>query len=312
MPLYELLDRIDYQQGEKLIMKLCLYISFLFWGVSAFTLRGGEECLFRKGEIVGTNKALELTVNPIPVVPQKKYGIEFTASTTGEYTIEENERIRIMRKEGKANCIQMVFYDKNQKTCSKTDLYILSGKLKKYVRIFYPSAKAAFLRIFTRPLKGTEIAVSEIHVRTDLEGKEGECINPHTTFDYGDLNSYGYHCGGGGRFYMRPDGKTVWNTGFIGYSPFFPVQAECFYRIFCRGRKSQDKGWIWINFYKDDDEIIKHATINVSAQGAMTMLKMPKEAVRARLQCYYLIIEEITVLPESIKTNRGNQNVRSK
>ena len=172
---------------------------------------------------------------------------------------------------------------------------VLSNAPRRYVKVFYPPAKAASLRIFKRATKGTTIAVGKLSIWTDLEGDEAKSINPHPTFNYGDLNTYGYSFGGGGGFFTRPDGKTVWNSGFIGWSPLFPVKGGKFYKFFCKGEKSQAKGWIWINFHDKDGKKIKTSRIGIAPKGVETIIKTPKGTVKARLQCYYVIIEKFTV-----------------
>lgn len=278
-------------------MKNFIFVSLMFFSFAIFTATSEEVCVFNQGKMENIEKVTEVTATPIPIDPAKKYKIQFNGSTNGEYTIEENERIRIMNKRYKANRLRCIFYDKAGKKFSKNyfDIMVLSNKPHEYVRVFYPPAKAASLRIFLNPVKGTKITLAGITLKTDLEGIENKCLNTQPTFDYGDLNTYGYRCGGGGGFYTRPDGKTVWNTGFIGWSPFFPVQGKKYYKFFCRGKKSIGKGWIWIDFYNKDGKKIKHARIEFNEKGAETILKTPKGTASANLQCYYVIIEKFTV-----------------
>lgn len=286
---------------KKVLIKiqLALVFAFIYW--SPFTTFADEECVFNRSSFTKDAKGAKLkefTVMPIPVDPTKKYRISFTASTTGDHILKKHERIRIMNSRYAGNRLRLKFYDKDGKgfKYDYSDIVLLTDKPRNYTRVFYPPAKAASLRIFPRKMKGGDITVEKIMLWTNLEGKEAKYLNVHPTFDYGDFNSYGFACGGGGRFFTRPDGKIVWNTGFIGWSPFFPVQGDKYYKFFCRGKKSQGKGWIWINFYKKDGKKIKAATVKINEKGAVTILKMPTGTVSARLQCYYVIIEEFTVV----------------
>jgi hypothetical protein len=278
-------------------MKKFFLASLMLLCFDVFTAISAEVILFNREKVENIEKGTELTATPIPVDPAKKYRIQFKGSATGEYTLEENERVRIMYKRYKANRLRFTFYDKTGEEFpfNYSDIMVLSNKSHEYVRIFYPPTKADTMRVFLNPVKGDKMTIEEITLKTDLEGIESQYLNTHATFDYGDLNTYGFSCGGGGKFYTRPDGKTVWNTGFIGWSPFFPVQGKKYYKFFCRGKKSIGKGWIWINFYKEDGEKIKNARIEINEKGAETILLMPKETAMAKLQCYYVIIEEFTV-----------------
>ena len=284
-------------------MKKCVFISLLC--MYAFTVKSTEKSLFKNSKLVDIINEMELTEKPIPINPQNKYKIMFTAKATGEYTIKENARIRITQHRHNANSVNIKFYDESYQPLSKagTNIYILSQKWYKYIEIFYPPTNAAYVRIYLRPVKGESISIKKIALTTNLGGKEKAFINVHPTFEYGDLNSYGFYCAGGGRFYTRPDGKTVWSTGFAGFSPCFPVKSGKYYKLFCKGTMSQDhKAWIWINFYDKDNKKIKHANIKISEEGIETTLKMPKGTVKAGLQPYYIIFEEFQVT-EKLKKN---------
>lgn len=273
------------------------FIALMIFLASGFIVQAEEECIFNGVEVKGVVKNTELTKMPIPVKPGKKYKLIFSAGVNSVQTLEENERIRVMYNRYKANRLRMTFLDKDGKKFSHNyyDIMVLTKEPYKYVRVFYPPEKAATLRISLSPQKGSEMLLEEAAVYTNLEGEESKYLNTHPTFDYGDLNTYGFSCGGGGRFYTRPDGKTVWNTGFIGWSPYIPVQGEKYYKFVCRGVKSVGKGFIVINFHKEDGKKIKSARLKFDAKGAETILKMPAGTAKAKLQCYYVIIEELKV-----------------
>lgn len=281
---------------RKISTQIQLAVVVLFICCTPLLTIADEKCVFNIATFENDGKGGALMATPIPVNPDEKYKIEFTASTTGEHTLEKKEIIRIMGHRYDGNRVRLTFYDKDGKKFHKNliDIMILSNKKHHYERVFYPPRQAASLQINLRCLKGTNASVEKMTLWTDLEGNEAKFLNPHTTFEHGDLNTYGFSCGGGGRFYTRPDGKTVWKTGFIGWSPFFPVQGGKYYKFFCKGVKYR-RGWIWINFYNKDGEKIKNARVEINEKGAETILKMPKGTARAKLQCYYVIIEEFKV-----------------
>ncbi len=78
---------------------------------------------------------------------------------------------------------------------------------------------------------GATIACQAVDLLSDPDGEEVACINVHPRFAYGDLNFYGHRPGAGGAFLTRPDGVTIWNSGFIGFTPAFPVKGGAYYTL---------------------------------------------------------------------------------
>ena len=255
--------------------------------------------LYTHQDLVETNQTAVLTATGIPVEPGKKHGLSFTGRTDGAFTVEANERIRLMNLRDAGSHVRIRFHDEqgNELKRATIDVPVLSRDFHPYVRAFYPPLAARTLSLVLVPGKEATLAARDISIRTDLQGSEAECINTHPVFDAGDLNSYGYRPGYGGGFFTRPDGKTVWNSGFTGTTPFIPVRGDTFYDFQCRGRKGEPKSFIYLQCYQSEDsKPFKTMKYDVSETGAIARFKMPAGTVAAQLTCYYVIIEELRVV----------------
>ena len=219
----------------------------------------------------------------------------FSGRTSSRHTIEAYERIRILNPRYAASRLRLAFYDDKGEALAGgvVDVFILTQAFHEYVRIFYPPPKAGAFRVFVRPAKDADVAIRELRVSTDVQGPERESINPHPTFEYGDLNTHGCQSGYGGRFYTRPDGKTVWKTGFLGYSPSFPVEANRFYEFYCRGKKYRGrKSYVLLDCHNGQDRRpVKSMRLEMSDTGETTEVKIPAGTVSGRLRCYCVILE---------------------
>ncbi len=257
--------------------------------------------LFRMDAPVETNRPLELTAAAVPLPAGVKVRVAFAGRATGRYTLEADERVRIMNPHNAASRLRVAFYTDQGLALGGTDVtvYVLSQAFLPYVRVFYPPAGAAAFRLFLHPAPEAVVAVKGLGVGTELETGERASLNPHPTFDYGDLNTYGYTCGYGGQFYTRPDGKTVWKTGFLGYSPSVPLAGDAFYTFQVtakpyRGRKS----YVLLDCYgAGKDNRLKEMRLSIDDAGATTELKMPAGTVSARLRCYSVILEAFRITP---------------
>jgi len=253
------------------------------------------ETIYRAEPLFQTSSAVEVTTAAVPLPRAGKVKIVFSGCTNSRHTIEANERIRILNPRYAASRLRMKLYEDKAGTLavSAVDVFILTQAFHEYARIFYPAPQARTFRVFVRPAKGADIAVQGLSVSTDVEGEERTSINPHPTFEYGDLNTYGCQSGYGGRFYTRPDGKTVWKTGFLGYSPSFPVEANMFYSFYCRGKKYRGrKSYMLLDCHNGKDRApVKSMRLAISDTGETTEVKIPAGTVSARLRCYCVILE---------------------
>ena len=247
-----------------------------------------------------------LTSDLIPAAPDKKYLITFTASSTGNSTIEENARVAIQVKKGFASLLLIEFFDLTGAKVGVTEVSILSKSPRLYGRVFYPPPASATMKLTIVPAKGEQVELQNLRVTTELDDPESAAINPHPIFEFGNLCNYGFALGYGGGVYTRPDGKTVLNTGFAGTSPMFPVKPETFYEIHSQGiphlgRKSS----LMLQCYgEDSNKPIKSMRVNVSETGAKTTLLMPPKTKRANFLFYHVILEELRVMESSGAENQ--------
>lgn len=260
--------------------------------------------LFEVLEPLAIQKPTVITPEPIPVDPEKKYLLTFSANATGESTLEANPRVSIQVKKGFASQLMVEFFDAGGDKVGTADVSILSKSPRVYGRAFYPPPAAANLKLTLIPAKGEQVQVQNVRVTQDLPELEKSVINPHPKFEFGNLSGYGYILGHGGGIYTRPDGQTVLNTGFAGISPLFPVKPETYYDIYCRGvlpmgRKSN----VTLQcFGEDSKKPIKSMRVNISKNGETTKLLLPPKTKQANFLFYHVILEELRVV-ESSRSN---------
>jgi hypothetical protein len=274
------------------------YVITLIVSLSIIFSITGEE-LFKDEKEIETTKQIELKESAIPVVPGTKYKISFSARTNSKHTIEANERVRLLALRYLAATLRLYFYDENGKKFSHNyiNIPVISQQFHQYIRVFYPPSKARKMTLLLIPRNNSNIAVKDITISTDLCEAEKECINVHPSFEYGDLNLYGHSLGAGGMFYTRPDGKTVWKTGFLGYTPAFAVKDNTFYNTFCRAKKYRGrKSWLVLECYDGKSRRpFKEMKVEFSEKGKHTKLKIPANTLSCKLRCYCVILEEFKV-----------------
>lgn len=258
--------------------------------------------LFLLAEPVETNKTC-MVAESVRVEPGKKHELSFAGRTDSRYSVEENARIRLMAFGPTISHVRIRFLDGRGKELRESDIEVpvITRTFTNYVRVFYPPAGAQSLNVALLPGEdGVRMAVRGMKLCTDLQGKEAACINVHPVFEKGDLNFYGHRSGYGGGFYTRPDGKTIWNSGFTGATPAFPVKGNTFYDFSCLGKNGQPKAFIYLQCYDgESDKPFKTIKYGVSEKGAVTTFMMPAGAVSAQLTCYYVILEEFRVVESS-------------
>ena len=246
-------------------------------------------------------KTTLLTSEAIPVDSGKKYLVTFTANTTGESTIEENMRVSIQVKKGFASQLVIEFLDNSGDKVGTTEVSILSQSPRVYARAFYPPPASVLMKLSLVPAKGEQAELQNLSVTTELPDQEKSAINPHPTFEFGNLCGYGYTLGYGGGVYTRPDGKTVLNTGFAGVSPMFPVKPATYYEISCRGipHLGRKSNLTLQCFAEGSKKPIKSMRVNVSEQGITTKLLLPAKTNQANFLFYHVILEELRVIESS-------------
>lgn len=259
-------------------------------------LTAGE--LFQNSGGMTVRDRVQLNDQPIPVDSSRKYQIVVSAGATGMHTLEENVRVRFMVQKGSASMVRIEFLDKAGNRITDSSIGVLSRKVREYGRVFYPPFKADSMNLFLEPAKGQEMLLEKISVTDDLQGREKAAVNPHPTFEFGDLTNYGYQPGYGGGFFERPDGHTVFNTGFTGQSPFFPVRPDSYYDIHARGlpHLGRKSSMLIQCFGEEDTKPVKSMRVGVSEAGVTTRILIPGGAVRANFLFYHVILEELSVI----------------
>lgn len=268
--------------------------------VSMLTPLGKAAPLFATAGPVTARAATELTPAAVPLAAGGgKLMLAFTGRTDGRLTVEADERVRLLDLRNLASRVRLEFYDAKGAVVpgAGVDVPLLAQAVRDYVRVLHSPPPATACRLFLRPAAGAEAVVEQLSLGADLPASERATLNPHPTFDAGDLNTYGCLTGNGGGFFTRPDGRTVWNTGFLGYGPAFPVVAGQSYTFLCRGKPYQGrKSYLLVDCFNATDRApLKSMRVEFSATGASTTLLIPPAAVSAQLRCYCVILEEIRV-----------------
>ncbi len=256
------------------------------------------EALYRSTDLVETIETQELTAERIAIDPARKHQLLFLAKTTGEHTLEANVRIRLTNHPSISR-LRLAFLDQDNQPLSagRIELRVLSSEWYRYSQAFYPPADARALRLVLLPGGEATLSVKELVLTTELAVDEAKTLNPNPVFEYGDLNGYGYQCGNGGRFYTRPDGTTIWKSGFCGVSPQFRVEDNAWYSIVCVGKPYRDrKAAIFLQcFEAGARRPFKSMRVAVSEAGESTDLLIPEGTESVSLLCYFILFEKIAI-----------------
>ena len=232
--------------------------------------------------------------------PSIKYRISWTASSGGKATIENDARVGIIRfpkAKRDAAAVAIQFFNDEGRRFYELEMSVLSQSEREYVHYFYPPALARTMKVTLKPARDGELSIEKLALTDQLSGKEAECLNVHPAFEFGDLNFYGYESRDGGGIYQRPDGVTVWNTGFRGESPSFPVEPLAYYTLSCRGTGyAQRKSWLSLQcFDKDGRKPIHLIPVKFDSELVPITVQVPAGATRANLVGYNVIVEEFKV-----------------
>jgi hypothetical protein len=232
----------------------------------------------------------------IAVAPGKKYQISLTASITGEETVEKNERIvQMMRMNWFIHSSKYIvlFFDASDKQIGLFSTFIATSKLYDYVNVFYapPAAKYAVLRI--EP-KNKDVFISK--VKFGLANEEN-VINCNPDFRYGSLNYCGWFPNRGGQIHKRPDGKYVFESGYGGRGPRFPLKAKTKYRIVFQSIPQNKYPRVVLHFYDKNKKSLGDKRILTGLNGEAGVLEFitPPEVCSANVSLYGVIVEQFKV-----------------
>lgn len=243
----------------------------------------------------------------LPVVGGKKYKLEMSAETGGDFVVEKNDRAQILTLQSPGNLLastyQVVFQNAAggevpplgnvaSRSRSAPTGFFLTNKRHPYVSVFYVPPEATNLQVrFQSNGRSTRIA----SLRLTEETAENAVI-PNPDFRYGDLNYSGWLPQRDGRLYTRPDGKTVLHAGYGGTSPFFPLDPGTTYEITAIGDGNKGKATINIEYIdKNGASLLNRFLIRPDPKGAKTELTPPPGTVAGRLVTYGVILEEFLI-----------------
>ena len=239
----------------------------------------------------------KIVIKPIPVTPGKKCRLSLTAKVDARDTVEFNDRIHIMRVRrywrGSTSC-ELRFFDADGKPAGafRNRCPILTSNWHDYVDVFYIPSRARTMTVTFAPAK-RDLFLKKIELAYDSENGALNC-NPE--FSYGDLNYCEWHPARAGRLYTRPDGKTVFSSGYGGSSPRFPMEAGVPYNFFCRGIRRSGKGWMTLTFYNNKGRrIANRFLLRPKQEGVAVKMTPPPGTKSGAVVMYGLIIEELKV-----------------
>jgi len=237
-----------------------------------------------------------LETRTFPVEAGKKYRLEILAEVEGPFVVEVNDRAHILtlqtHRQRTTSTYEVIFQDASGNAIPAAPVrggsvggFFLTNQRKPYCTVFYAPEGAVEAKVRFQANKTTTRVA-----RLTLEEETGEeTVNPNPDFRYGELNYCGWIPARDGRLYTRPDGKTVFNAGYGGYSPPFPLQEGKNYRIATAGVGRT----INIEYYSKDGKMLqKRFLIRPTPEGSETLLTPPPETAFARIVMYGGIILE--------------------
>ena len=198
-------------------------------------------------EIGGDVRQFDLLT--IEVAPSTKYRLDLRARLDGGETVERNDRAHneALRQNARWNSVYEVVFgggdDDDDEAGKSHGGFILTGEWHDYVHVFHtpPGARKLTIRITPR---GHTTLVARVAL---TPADEGGAINANPDFRYGELNYCGWRPQRDGRIYRRPDGKCVFNAGYGGSSPRFPLQPGKSYTATALG----EGGQVTLNYFDD-------------------------------------------------------------
>ncbi len=232
-----------------------------------------------------------LETRAFPVEASKKYRLEITAKVDGPFVVEDNERAHILTLQTHLHRLtatyQVVFLDSKGMEIKGENLrgFFLSNQRRQYTFVFCTPENAASVRVcFESNGKAAQIASFKL-----VEEADEGTINPNPDFRYGELSYSGWQPTRNGRLYTRPDGKTVFEAGYGGASPLFPLNESKKYRVSAVGKG----GSINIQYYDKEGKMFQGRFLMRPAEtGAETELTPPPGTKRGRIVMFKGVILE--------------------
>lgn len=258
-------------------------------GVTRVALPEGGTCL----ELDASVQAFELVT--LEVKPETKYRLTLRARVQGAFTIEQNARahIQAIQRRGRLESVYTIEFQEPgmPKPSSGGGGFFLTRDWYDYVHVFRTPAGVQKVTIQLTPRKH----VTQIARVSLVADDEGGAINNNPDFRYGELNYCGWAPQRDGRILLRPDGKTVFRSGYGGSSSKFPLQEGRFYRMTGRG----EGGSLTIYYYDANNKSIASRFLlrfPEAAGEASTDLTPPEGCVSGSVTAYGALIESFKVV----------------
>lgn len=234
----------------------------------------------------------KIETKSLPVEAGKKYKLEIGAEVAGDFVVETNDRAMILTLQSHQNRLSstfgVTFFDVNGENISgfgglSPHGFFISNQRKPYVSVFTVPAKATSLKVVFQS-NGRNTRISGLQLAEETTEKT---VNPNPDFRYGELNYSGWNPQRDGRLYTRPDGEVVFNAGYGGSSPIFPLLAGSKYHISTKGESTKGNGRLTILYYDQAGKNLhRRFLIRPTPEGAETELSPPPGTVMAQIVMY--------------------------
>lgn len=210
--------------------------SYLEKGGSGAVLGGADAAGGGWLELPGSSR--KTTLKGLPVVGERLYRLRFTAWIEGEECVEQNDRIHIESLQGYYRPAAYELRFTGGEPAQELRLpgyreggFLLTGTPYEYVHAFYVPAGSSQVAVTFMP-NGVTTRVRTLSLEP-CEDAGGLIGNPD--FRHGELNYCGWRPSRDGRIYQLDEGRRVFNSGYGGVSPLFPLREGENYVALGRG-----------------------------------------------------------------------------
>ncbi len=268
------------------------YLESVVEGVTTVQTEDGGMCLALPAELrVSTMKAM-------PVTPETTYKLTFLARTDRSDTVESNDRAHMEMLQSYGRFLPMyelLFFDSDGEQIQRSGRgfggSILTSDWYAYSLAFQPPPETAAVKIRFSP-RNSPLYIDNLEIVSIDDGT----INVNPEFEYGELNYSGWRPARDGRLYTRPDGKTVFKSGYGGVSPFFPLRETVTYQLYARGQRQTTNGWLSLTYYDAEGKRLgDRFLLRPTVEGESVELVPPPGTFEARLVMYSVILESFRV-----------------
>lgn len=223
------------------------------------------------------------------LLPETKYRLTIRARVQGAFTVEQNDRAQVesLQRWGLSESVgTLQFHDPaTGALAAGGTIVFLTRDWHDYVYVFRtpPGVQRVTLRFQPR---NHVTQVARLSIET---ADEDGVVNNNPDFRYGELSYSGWRPQRDGRLYLRPDGTCVFNSGYGGSSPAFPLQAGRRYRLTGLG----DGGYLNIYYYDAEGKTIVSTFLMrfTGRQEVTASLTPPAGCVSGKIVAYSVLLE---------------------